>query len=213
MRKTKSNTGLEIIARRICKFCLIFIITRGRNYQISAKNYHFHHAYHENVCKNYEFQLAELSIFSTFYIIFRSSFAVYIRYFSSWGLICPRYQNLVHIKLEWFASSFIANCFPFLEMRQRKMVAYQQQQQLNFQMNAMQAMQNPYFRMQFMPPQMQSMMLMQMRAPALAANQRAQLQAMINSMPPEARQAFVRNLKSGGSMASMYGQPSTMSGK
>ena len=83
---------------------------------------------------------------------------------------------------------------------------------MNYQMNAMQAMQNPYFRMQFMAPSMQSMMLMQMRAPAVAANQRAQLQAMLNSMPPETRQAFLMNLKSGVSMASMYGQPQ-MSGK
>ncbi|CAB4026043.1 ---NA--- [Paramuricea clavata] len=97
------------------------------------------------------------------------------------------------------------------EMRQRKLAAYQQQQQMSFQMNAMQAMQNPYFRMQFMPPSMQSMMFMQMRAPAVAASQRAQLQAMFNSMPPETRQAFMMNMKSGGSMASMYGQPS-MSG-
>ena len=97
-------------------------------------------------------------------------------------------------------------------MRQRKLAAYQQQQQMNFQMNALQAMQNPYFRMQFMPPSMQSMMMMQMRAPAVAASQRAQLQAMFNSMSPETRQAFLMNMKSGGSMASMYGQPS-MSGK
>jgi hypothetical protein len=97
-------------------------------------------------------------------------------------------------------------------MRQRKLAAYQQQQQMNYQMNAMQAMQNPYFRMQFMPPSMQSMMFMQMRAPAVATNQRAQLQAMFNSMPPETRQAFMMNMKSGGSMASMYGQPS-MSGE
>lgn len=90
------------------------------------------------------------------------------------------------------------------------MAAYQQQQQMNFQM---QAMQNPYFRMQFMAPSMQSMMLMQMRAPSVAVNKRAQLQAMLNSMPPEARQAFLMNMKSGGpSMASMYGHP-TMSGK
>ncbi len=93
------------------------------------------------------------------------------------------------------------------------MAAYQQQQQMNFQMNAMQAMQNPYFRMQFMPPNMQNLMLMQMRAPVVAASQRAQLQAMLNSMPPETRQAFLMNMKSGGSMASMsmYRQP-TMSG-
>ena len=94
-------------------------------------------------------------------------------------------------------------------MRQRKMAAYQQQQQMNFQMNAMQAMQNPYFRMQFMAPSMQNMMFMSMKAPNVAANQRAQLQAMFNSMPPEARQAFLAKMKaSGGSMASMYGRPS-----
>ena len=63
-----------------------------------------------------------------------------------------------------------------------------------------------------MPQNMQSMMLMQMRAPAMAMNQRAQLQAMLNSMPPEQRQQFLMNMRSGGSLASMYGQPS-MSGE
>ena len=106
--------------------------------------------------------------------------------------------------------------FYFPEIRQRKLAAYQQQQQMNYQMNAMQAMQNPYFRMQFMPQNMQSMMMMQMRAPAMnqmAMNQRAQLQAMLSSMPPEQRQAFLMSMRSGGSMASMFGQPSTMSGE
>jgi hypothetical protein len=122
-----------------------------------------------------------------------------------WQLKAKRLALTIDIYLHVFL-------FNFLEMRQRKLAAYQQQQQMNYQMNAMQAMQNPYFRMQFMPPSMQSMMFMQMRAPAVATNQRAQLQAMFNSMPPETRQAFMMNMKSGGSMASMYGQPS-MSGE
>ena len=98
------------------------------------------------------------------------------------------------------------------------MAAYQQQQQqqqqMSFQMSQM-AMQNPFFRMPYAAPQnldyrMQSMLFMQMRAPSVAASQRAQLQAMFNSMPPETKQAFLASLNRG--PAAMMGYPN-MSGK
>lgn len=104
------------------------------------------------------------------------------------------HQSMIstHFYFTILLSRKIYFCFHLPVARQKKLLAYQQQQQLNYQM---QALQNSFFM-----PNMQSMMMMRMRAPLVAANQ---MQAMFNSMPPETRQVFLDNLKFGGSMPAM----------
>lgn len=95
----------------------------------------------------------------------------------------------------------------YLEMRERKMAAYLQQHQMNFQLSQL-AMQSPFYRMPFRPqnldPRIQSLLFLQMRSPSVASSQRAQLQAMFNSMSPETRQAFLMSLNNAHSKT---GQP------